>query len=122
MATVVAEGRTLGGAGRAVWPARIALAALIVAIAVLAVKAVGVARYDAAIFRFPFQVDDAEGVVLAEARLIGQGANPYAFQPSPSAHFYAGPYPPVYTLLNTAGMAIFGTTFKFGRAVQLFAT
>ncbi len=104
------------------WPARIAVAALVVAIALLAVKAVGVARYDAAILRFPFQVDDAEGVILAEARLIQQGTDPYAYQPSPSAHFYAGPYPPVYTLLNTAGMALFGPTFKFGRLLQLLAT
>jgi hypothetical protein len=121
MATIAAGERQMSGV-HGVWPARLALALLVVAIALLAVKAVGIARYDAAILRFPFQVDDAEGVILAEARLIGAGTNPYAFQPSPSSHFYAGPYPPVYTLLNTAGMALFGPTFKFGRLVQLVAT
>jgi hypothetical protein len=122
MATVVAARRTDATAAREGWPTRIVVVAFVIALAVLAVKAAGAARYDAAIMRFPFQVDDAEGVVLAEARLIAAGANPYAFQPSPSAHFYAGPYPPVYTLLNTVGMAAFGVTFKFGRAVQWCAT
>ena len=61
----------------------IIVGALILACLMLVPKFVGMARYDAAILRFPFQVDDAEGVVLAEARLIAAGTDPYAFQPSP---------------------------------------
>ncbi len=104
------------------WPTRLIVVVLLVALAFVAIKALDIARYDAAILRFPFQVDDAEGVVLAEARMIGQGHNPYAYQPSPSPSFVAGPYPPVYTLLNTMGMQLLGPTFKFGRAVQLLGT
>lgn len=117
-----AAGQTVAGAARPRRPARLVIAALVIALAVIAVKGVAIARYDAAILDFPFQVDDAEGVVLAEAQLIGQGQNPYAFQPSPAPYFIAGPYPPVYTLLNSIGMRVFGPTFKFGRAVQLLGT
>jgi hypothetical protein len=107
---------------RRIRPELIILGALIVASALLVPKVVDVARYDVAIVRFPFQVDDAEGVVLAEARLIADRTDPYAFQPSPAHYFYAGPYTPLYTLLNSAAMATAGPTFKFGRSVQLLAT
>ena len=104
------------------WTEGIVIGALALACLLLVPKVVGTARYDAAILRFPFQVDDAEGVVLAEARLIANGTDPYAYQPSPAPYFYAGPYPPFYTLLNSAAMATTGPSFKFGRAVQLLAT
>ncbi len=95
---------------------------LVIACVFLVPKLIGTARYDAAILRFPFQVDDAEGVLIAEAKLIADGTNPYAFQPSPASYFYAGPYTPFYTLLNSGAMGLTGPTFKFGRAVQLAAT
>lgn len=104
------------------WPELVTLGALALACLLLAPKVVGTARYDAAILRFPFQVDDAEGVVLAEARLIADGTDPYAYQPSPAHYFYAGPYTPFYTVLNSTAMKVAGTGFKFGRAVQLLAT
>jgi len=96
--------------------------ALILACLLLTPKLIATARYDVAILRFPFQVDDAEGVVIAEAGLIVHGTDPYAHQPSPAHYFYAGPYTPVYTLLNSVAIAIVGPTFKFGRTVQLLAT
>ena len=95
---------------------------LMIACLLLAPKVIVTARYDAAILRFPFQVDDAEGVLLAEAGLIAEGTDPYAHQPSPAHYFYAGPYTPLYTLLNSGAVATLGPTFKFGRAVQLLAT
>lgn len=101
---------------------RLLLVALLIGCACFAVKTIDIARYDAAIVRFPFQVDDAEGVVVAEAGLIAHGTNPYAFQPSPAPYFYAGPYTPVYTTLNAAAIAVAGPTFKFGRALQWLAT
>src|SRR5258708_614556 len=104
---------------RATWPEVIVAAALIAGCLLLVIKAVDVARYDAAILRFPFQVDDAEGVVLAEAALIAEGTNPYAHQPSPAPYFYAGPYTPLYTLLNPGAIAAIGPTFKFARPMQL---
>jgi hypothetical protein len=115
-------GRFTRAERRPAWPEVVVLAALALACLLLVPKIVGTARYDAAILRFPFQVDDAEGVVLAEARLIADGTDPYAYQPSPAPYFYAGPYTPLYTLLNSAAMKVAGPSFKFGRAVQLLAT
>ncbi len=109
-------------AGRYAWPEWLVIGALVIACLLLVPKLAATGRYDAAILRFPFQVDDAEGVVLAEAVLIAHGTNPYAFQPSPASYFYAGPYTPVYTLLNSGAVAVAGPTFKFGRAFQLLAT
>ncbi|MGI8854762.1 MAG: hypothetical protein ACR2JW_03340, partial [Thermomicrobiales bacterium] len=77
---------------------------------------------EAAILGYPFQRDDAEGVILAEAKMIAQGADPYAYQPSPAHHFYAGPYTPLYTAINAAVVWIAGPTFTAGRVVQLLAT
>jgi hypothetical protein len=117
--------RPTGGTERAerrAWPGLLILGALILACLLLAPKLIATARYDTAILRFPFQVDDAEGVLLAEAGLIVHGTNPYAHQPSPAHYFYAGPYTPIYTLLNSGAVAITGPTFKFGRVVQLLAT
>ena len=104
------------------WPDILVSVLLVVACGLLVVKATDVAGYDAAVLDFPFQVDDAEGVVLAEATLITEGTNPYARQPSPASYFYAGPYTPLYTLLNAGAVAATGPTFKFGRAVQLVST
>lgn len=109
-------------AGRRKWPDLLIIGALILACMLLAPKLFATAHYDAAILRFPFQVDDAEGVLLAEAGLIVHGTDPYAYQPSPAHYFYAGPYTPIYTLLNSGAVAALGPTFKFGRLVQLLAT
>lgn len=109
-------------AERRAWPALLVVVALVLACLLLEPKLIATARYDVAILRFPFQVDDTEGVLLAEAGLIAHGTDPYAHQPSPAHYFYAGPYTPVYTLLNSGAIAAVGPTFKFGRAVQLLAT
>ena len=115
-------GRFTRAERRLAWPEIVVFGALALACLLLAPKIISMARYDAAILRFPFQVDDAEGVVLAEAQLIADGTDPYAYQPSPAPYFYAGPYTPFYTLLNSAAMKAAGPSFKFGRAVQLLAT
>jgi hypothetical protein len=104
------------------WPEALAIAVLALALVLLIGKAVGVAQYEAAILRYPFQRDDAEGVILAEATMIAHGANPYAYQPSPAHYFYAGPYTPLYTGINAAVVWLAGPTFAGGRAVQLLAT
>lgn len=109
---------TVGGR---LWEA-VAVAVLVLALALLIGKAVGVAQYEATILRYPFQIDDAEGVILSEATLIAHGTDPYAAQPSPAHHFYAGPYTPLYTVINTAMIKITGPMFAGGRAVQLLAT
>ncbi|MDQ6832469.1 MAG: hypothetical protein M3008_03630 [Chloroflexota bacterium] len=98
-----------------------AIVVLALSLALLVGKAIGVAQYEMTILRYPFQIDDAEGVILAEATLIAHGTNPYASQPSPAHHFYAGPYTPLYTGINAAVVRIAGPTFAVGRAVQLLA-
>lgn len=112
--------RRFAASGR--WAEPIALTVLAFALALLLGKAVGVIRYEATILRYPFQIDDAEGVILSEATMIAHGGNPYAYQPSPAHHFYAGPYTPLYTALNAAVVRIAGPTFVGGRAIQLLAT
>lgn len=104
------------------WPEALAIVVLALALVLLIGKAVGIARYEATILRYPFQIDDAEGVILTEATLIAQGTDPYAVQPSPAHHFYAGPYTPLYTVINAAVVKIAGPTFAGGRAMQLLAT
>jgi hypothetical protein len=92
------------------------------ALTLLIVKAVGVIRYEATILRYPYQIDDAEGVILSEAKMIARGTNPYTYQPSPAHYFYAGPYTPLYTAVNAALVWVAGPTFLGGRCVQLLAT
>jgi hypothetical protein len=104
------------------WLETLALATLALALALLIGKAIGVAHYEATIVRYPFQIDDAEGVILSEATMIALGVNPYTYQPSPAHHFYAGPYTPLYTVINAAVVWIAGPTFAGGRIVQLLAT
>src|SRR5260370_3831043 len=91
---------------RPAWPEIVILVALVLACLALVPKLIATARYDAAILRFPFQVDDAEGVVLAEAQLIVDGIDPYAYQPPPAHYFYAEPYTPLYTLLNSGALSL----------------
>jgi hypothetical protein len=69
------------------WSEALAIVVLALALALLIGKAVGVARYEAAILSYPYQRDDAEGVILAEATLMTEGTDPYAYQPSPAHHF-----------------------------------
>lgn len=109
---------TLGGR----WSEALTVVVLALALALLIGKAIGVAHYEAAILSYPFQRDDAEGVILSEASLIAKGIDPYAYQPSPAHHFYAGPYTPLYTAINAAVVWIAGPTFAGGRAMQLLAT
>jgi hypothetical protein len=104
------------------WSEALAIVVLALALALLIGKAVGVARYEAAILSYPYQRDDAEGVILAEATLMTEGTDPYAYQPSPAHHFYAGPYTPLYTAINAVVVWIAGPTFAGGRVVQLLAT
>lgn len=109
---------TVGGR----WVEMVVVTVLVLALTLLIGKSVGVAQYEATILRYPFQIDDAEGVILSEATLIAHGTDPYAAQPSPAHHFYAGPYTPLYTVINAAMVKIAGPTFAGGRAVQLLAT
>ena len=120
----LAQSKPLTGQGHAPirWNGVVFVVVLGIAVIALCVKGVSNTPVIGARITYPFQLDDAEGVVLAEAQLIATGVNPYAYQPSPASYFYAGPYPPIYTLINSAALATVGPTFKVGRAAQLLAT
>jgi len=103
-------------------PRNFLIAVLVLSTVVLLFKGVSAVPLIEKTITYPFQRDDAEGVILAEATLIAGGTNPYQHQPSPAPYFYAGPYPPIYTVINAVAVAVAGPTFKVGRGVQFFAT
>lgn len=100
----------------------LAFASLAFALVLLTEKASNAVHYGVTILHYPFQIDDAEGVILAEAAMIARTMNPYAYQPSPAHHFYAGPYTPLYTAVIAAIHTLVGPVLMGGRAVQLLAT
>jgi len=97
-------------------------AIFIIGLVLIVPKLISNLTYESSILLYPFQRDDAEGVLLAEAHLIASGINPYQYQPSPAPYFYAGPYTPLYTSMNALGSLMIGPTFKIGRTIQFLAT
>ncbi len=92
---------------------------LAVAVGLLLFRVAALAPYWAAVFSYPFQVDDSEGVVLAESKLLAQGVNIY--QPVRPDFFTAAPYPPLIYMINSLAIKFFGPTFKVGRALSFLA-
>jgi len=76
----------------------------------------------AEIFSFPFQLDESEGMIVAETMLLSQGTN--IFDPVTPDLFVAAPYPPLFYVLALPFQALLGDepTFKVGRAITLFST
>lgn len=75
-----------------------------------------------AFFSHPFQLDESEGMIVAETMLLDKGAAIYEI---PTADlFVAAPYPPLFYLLNWPVQHLAGDTptFKGGRAFSLAAT
>jgi len=93
---------------------------LLLALLPIALKVPAAARFSESILTYPFQVDDSEGVILSEARLLAQGIDPY--QPARPDFFTAAPYTPIFTLINAAAFAVGPFTFKVGRGVAWLAT
>jgi hypothetical protein len=75
-----------------------------------------------AIFSHPFQLDESEGMIVAETMLLDQGTNIYAVPTTDL--FIAAPYPPLFYLLGWPLQHLAGDspTFKAGRAISLVAT
>jgi hypothetical protein len=75
-----------------------------------------------AIFSHPFQLDESEGMIVAETMLLDKGTNIYAV-PTPDL-FVAAPYPPLFYLLGWPLQHLAGDapTFKAGRAISIVAT
>ncbi len=97
------------------------LAWLVLAIAVglLLFRVLTMAPYWWSILTYPFQVDDTEGVILAESKLMAQGVDIY--QPVRPDFFTAAPYPPIAYLVNAAAIKLYSPSFKLGRALSLLA-
>lgn len=72
------------------------------------------------LFNFPFQLDESEGMLVAEVHLMDSGLNLYA-QPN-TTMFISAPYPPLYYLLVWPLQHFTGVSFKPGRAVSLLAS
>ena len=71
------------------------------------------------IFNFAFQVDESEGMIVAETLLIDKGVNIYALL-TPK-RFVAAPYTPLYYLLNWPFLHFSGASFKPGRLLSFVA-
>ncbi len=71
------------------------------------------------IFNFAFQVDESEGMIVAETLLMNKGVDIFGLPTS--ERFIAAPYTPLYYLLNAPFLAISGPSFKPGRAISFLA-
>ena len=103
----------------------LALAAWALALALATVLGARVAAgmgTQAEIFAFPYQLDESEGMIVAETMLLAQGTN--IFDPVTPDLFVAAPYPPLFYVLALPFQALLGDepSFKIGRAITLFAT
>jgi hypothetical protein len=105
---------------------RIASVALIVVLllllAGLAAKVVYATGTQAAMFNHPFQLDESEGMIVAETLLLDRGVD--IFAPVTPDLFVAAPYPPVFYLLTWPFQHILGgePSFKISRAISLLST
>ncbi|HET9495322.1 MAG TPA: hypothetical protein VFR15_13920, partial [Chloroflexia bacterium] len=100
----------------AVWALALALAA------VLGARVLAGVGTQAEFFTFPYQLDESEGMIVAETMLLSQGTN--IFDPVTPDLFFAAPYPPLFYILALPFQATLGDepSFKIGRAITLFAT
>lgn len=94
------------------------LAVLLVGLGVRCAWSVGTAW---ALYTYPFQFDESEGMIVAETMLLDRGVNIYD-RPTPDL-FIAAPYPPLFYLLNWPVQHLAGDepTFKGGRAISILA-
>ena len=100
----------------------IATVILFILLAILSLRIVVGAATSAAMFSFPFQFDESEGMIVAETMLLDQGVN--IFEVPTAQFFVAAPYPPLFYLVNWPIQRLAGDepTFKGGRAISLVAT
>jgi hypothetical protein len=94
-----------------------ALAVLALALALKVAQSAGIM---AGLFAWPYQLDESEGMIVAETLLLDSGKNIY--DPVTPQLFVAAPYPPLFYLLNWPVLHFVGVSFKVGRALSLLAT
>jgi hypothetical protein len=75
----------------------------------------------AALFQHPFQLDESEGMIVAETMLLDRGVQ--IFNPITPELFIAAPYPPVFYLACWPLQHLLGDepSFKIGRAISILA-
>ena len=101
---------------------RILFVVLILLLIALLVRSLFGAFTSIAIFSHPFQLDESEGMIVAETMLLDKGVGIYAI-PGPDL-FISAPYPPLFYLLAWPFQHLAGETptFKAGRALSILAT
>lgn len=100
--------------------AQVGRALLAIAIAIMVVHTVIYVAYGIALIPFPFDYDQGEGHELNNAILFSQGECPYC---SPDEFpFYVSNYPPVFHLLMTPLVWLFGPEFWYGRLIVFLST
>jgi 4-amino-4-deoxy-L-arabinose transferase-like glycosyltransferase len=68
----------------------------------------------------PYEIEYGEGIVLQNAINIAHGRTLYNdFHTYP---YVVATYPPVYPLLSSIGIRLFGPSFEFGRGISVLAT
>ncbi|UCH35438.1 MAG: glycosyltransferase family 39 protein [Armatimonadota bacterium] len=91
----------------------------IAAVALLAHSFGRLVEYDHWAITCPYEIEYGEGIVLQNAVNIAHGRTLYT-----DYHRYpyvVATYPPVYPLLTSTGIWLFGVSFAFGRAVSALA-
>lgn len=100
--------------------AQISRILLAIAIAVMLIHTVIYLAYGIALIPFPFDYDQGEGHELNNAILFSQGDCPYC---SPDEFpFYVSNYPPVFHLIMTPFVWLFGPQFWYGRLIVFLGT
>ncbi len=108
-------------------PARSRLVRTVLAVVLVALllalggRLVASASTSWALFMYPFQFDESEGMIVAETMLLDDGVNIYS-KLTPDL-FISAPYPPLFYLLNWPVQHLAGDepTFKGGRAISILA-
>ncbi len=72
------------------------------------------------ILNYPFQVDESEGMIVAEVEMMSKGVD--IFAQSPSDVFISAPYTPLYYWLNWPFLMVLQGSFKPGRIISFIAT
>ncbi|HEX8229830.1 MAG TPA: hypothetical protein VF826_11035 [Chloroflexia bacterium] len=94
-------------------------AVLLVALALLPAL-VEFARHSWGVLWFPWQIDYDEGVNLNASWLLSRGVNIY--RPNPPDHFVSALYPPLFYILNGAGIQLAGLNLWSGRLIALLGS
>jgi len=95
-------------------------AVLIIILAIMTIHTLIYVAFGVALIPFPFDYDQAEGYELNNAVLIAEGGCPYCN--NDIFPFYGSGYPPVFHILMTPFVKLFGPQFWYGRLIIFLST